>query len=439
MNHANIETTLAFLSELTTYRLKEHFGTSHPAPSIPVFQEDDHPFTRLILDHQLNVDEYVAVSVAMAGHWQPDFFDRLVSAHLPAGQADFKPIGGYRSANIRTFQPTLETVVFILAGNDLARRIQVLSMFRQEHLFARHHLLHAEEASPGEPFSSGRLIMDPEWVERILFGDVSRPRFSSAFPAELVQTDMDWEDLVLAPATQSEIHKLMTWLMHGQTLFNLHGMKKRLKPGYRALFHGPPGTGKTLTAGLLGKLSGREVYKVDLSMVVSKYIGETEKNLSNLFDRAQNKNWILFFDEADALFSKRTNVRDAHDKYANQEVSYLLQRVENYNGLAILASNFKSNLDEAFIRRFQSVIHFPMPGPGERFSLWKKALPSGFEVEENLLEPLAHKYELSGASILNIIQYAGLTALERNETKLIEKDLLTGIQKEFSKDGKMMP
>lgn len=439
MDYSNIETTLSFLLELTTFRLKEYFGTQAQMPSVPVLRDNDHPFTRLVLDHQLNVDEFVALSVAMAGHWQPDFFDRIVSEHLPSNLSDFKPIGGYRGLNIRTFQPTAETVVFILAGSDFSRRIQVLKLFRQEHLFAQNNILHLEDAPPSEPFSSGRIIMDPEWVERILFGDVSRPRFSSVFPAELVRTDMDWDDLILPAGTRSEVQKLMIWLAHGKTLLVQHGMKKRLKPGFRALFHGPPGTGKTLTAGLLGKLTGRDVYKVDLSMVVSKYIGETEKNLSNLFDRAQNKNWILFFDEADALFSKRTNVRDAHDKYANQEVSYLLQRVENYNGLVILASNFKSNLDEAFIRRFQSVVHFPMPGAAERFLLWKNSIPEGFETENSILEQVAHKYELSGASILNVIQYASLMALERGDLILMERDIFSGIQKEFGKDGKMMP
>src|ERR1044071_9620636 len=126
-------------------------------------------------------------------------------------------------------------------------------------------------------------------------------------------------------------------------------MDKILKRGYKALFYGPSGTGKTLTATLLGKQFDRDVYRVDLSQVVSKYIGETEKNLEKIFTRAENRNWILFFDEADALFGKRSNVQSAHDKYANQEVSYLLQRVEDYNGLLILASNFKNNIDEAFL------------------------------------------------------------------------------------------
>ena len=147
-------------------------------------------------------------------------------------------------------------------------------------------------------------------------------------------------------------------------MISFHTIKKG--KGVIFLFYGPPGTGKTLTAGLLGNELEIDVYKVDISMVVSKYIGETEKNLELLFARAADKGWILFFDEADALFGKRTGVRDAHDKYANQEVSFLLQRIEDFNGLIILATNMKNNIDDAFIRRFNSIIRFPLPNAEER-------------------------------------------------------------------------
>ena len=148
------------------------------------------------------------------------------------------------------------------------------------------------------------------------------------------------------------------------------GLGRRLRHGHRSLFYGPPGTGRTMTTCLLGQRLGRDVFRIALSAVVSKYIGETEKNLEGLFGRAENMNCILFFDEADAPFGKRTNVSDAHDRYANQEVAYLLQRVEDYDGLVILASNYSSNIDEAFMRRFQAVVHFPMPTQTERKRLW---------------------------------------------------------------------
>jgi SpoVK/Ycf46/Vps4 family AAA+-type ATPase len=179
---------------------------------------------------------------------------------------------------------------------------------------------------------------------------------------------------VLDSGTFAHLEELRNWIKYGDTILHEWKMADRLKPGYRALFYGPPGTGKTLTAALLGQETGRDVYRIDLSLVVSKYIGETEKNLEKVFTMAQERKWILFFDEADALFGKRGKVKDAHDRFANQEVSYLLQRVEDFDGIVILASNDKDNIDTAFNRRFQAVVHFPMPGAAERQQLCSTAL-----------------------------------------------------------------
>jgi ATP-dependent 26S proteasome regulatory subunit len=152
-------------------------------------------------------------------------------------------------------------------------------------------------------------------------------------------------------------------------------MAARLRPGHRALFHGPPGTGKTISAALVGKLAGRDVYRVDLSLIVSKYIGETEKNLARVFNRAEQRGWLLFFDEADALFGRRSDTRDAHDRYANQEVAYLLQRIESFDGITILASNLPDNLDDAFARRFESTVYFPCRAPPSGCACGRGASP----------------------------------------------------------------
>jgi SpoVK/Ycf46/Vps4 family AAA+-type ATPase len=234
-----------------------------------------------------------------------------------------------------------------------------------------------------------------------------------------------------------QLNEVKIWLEHGSKLMNDWEMKKRLKPGYKALFHGPPGTGKTLTAGLFGKLANVDVYRVDLSMVISKYIGETEKNLEKVFTKAEHKNWILFFDEADALFGKRTSISDAHDKYANQEIAYLLQRLEDYNGLVILSSNMSSNVDEAFGRRLQSIIHFPMPKYSERLHLWNKSYSTHTSFAQNVdMEQIADKFELAGGSIINVVQYSSLMALNRRENVIRYADIIEGIKKEYLKAGK---
>jgi SpoVK/Ycf46/Vps4 family AAA+-type ATPase len=207
--------------------------------------------------------------------------------------------------------------------------------------------------------------------------------------------------------------------------------------GYRVLFYGPPGTGKSLTATLMGKECGKNVYRIDLSQIVSKYIGETEKNLSTLFQLSENKNWILFFDEADALFGKRTEMTDAKDKYANQETSYLLQRIEEFQGLIILATNFKPNIDSAFLRRFQSIVYFKLPGISQRVKLWEKALsrlPGENQVD---VLKIANEYEIAGGFINNAVQFAWLNARKNNSKIITNQDVLLGIKREYAKEGKL--
>ncbi len=435
-----LTTLLAHLASLAQQRLNQYFPETKTIPKIPTLPkatDDASPLAHFLQDNPLSPHEYAVLAISIVPHVQPHFFDGLMREFMPSG-GDFTQIGGTRGTNFRGFLPTGETALFLLAGEDLKQRFDVQQVFAPDALFARKKILWLEDVTPGEPAMSGRVVLSPEYVDLFTKGKVIRPRFSTSFPAELVETSLDWNDLVLNPQTLEQVQELLIWLRHGQTLLHHYGLGKRIKPGFRALFWGPPGTGKTLTAGLLGKHSGRDVYKIDLSMVVSKFIGETEKNLANLFDRAENKEWILFFDEADALFGKRTNVRDAHDKYANQEVSYLLQRVETYGGLVILASNFKSNIDEAFIRRFQSIVHFPMPRPAERMRLWQQSFPEKLMPNgQTNLSMLAQKYELSGAAILNIVQFACLRALERGKETILDADLKEGIAREFGKEGKV--
>jgi hypothetical protein len=388
--------------------------------------------------HPLSTNEQIVLLLALAPHAEPYFLNKIIAEVLPQG-GNFPEIGGMKDANNRYIYPTGETAIFILAGYDVEKRIEAQKMFSSEHLFHKKGILRLESVKDGEPEMTGRLILDQEYVELFLHGRVSIPKFSTEFPAEYITTQLTWNDLVLPELTWQQIQEIDGWITHQSTLMQDWGMSRHVKPGFRALFYGPPGTGKTLTATLLGKDTGKDVFRIDLSMMVSKYIGETEKNLARLFNKAENKDWILFFDEADALFGKRTGVRDAHDKYANQEVSYLLQRVESYPGLVILASNFKTNIDDAFMRRFQSVVYFPMPKASERLVLWQKAIPAKIELAKGLdLAKTATKYELSGSSIINVVQYVGLQLLAQ-KTHVLSHDLLvSGIERELTKEGKII-
>lgn len=219
-------------------------------------------------------------------------------------------------------------------------------------------------------------------------------------PLHHMTTQKHWADIVLNSSTLQQIDQLRSWLAQHADLVN---QKNKLKDGYRVLFYGPAGTGKSTAASILAKEISTDIYRVDLAAMVSKYIGETEKNLDRLFDTAGQKGWILFFDEADALFGKRTEVKDSHERYANLDTNYLLQRIENYNGLVIVATNLKSNIDEAFTRRFQSIIHFPLPTKEERNRIWEIALADNRLLnDQSKLNSLAENYELTPAAIITV-------------------------------------
>lgn len=429
-----------FLKEIIEYRLDVYFNPDNEIykPKIPTVKKWSIQLPEDLKNRNLSTDEKTLLLLALVPHVDSGFLDSVIQNKLQS-TGDFPQLGGIRGKNFRGFLPTGETALFLLAGTDFEQRKEMYKLFSSDHFFVKNHILWLDDAPNNEPKMSGKLVLSSEYVELFLLGKASKPSFSMKFPAQVIETEMEWEDLVLNEETNQQIKELQTWITHGDTLLNEWGMSKKIKPGYRVLFHGPPGTGKTLTANLLGKYTGKDVYKIDLSMVVSKFIGETEKNLANLLAKAEKTENILFFDEADALFGKRTNVRDAHDKYANQEVSYLLQRIEGYKGLVILSSNLKSNIDEAFVRRFQSIIHFPLPKPSERLLIWQKAFPNIIKLDDDVdVLQLAQKYDLSGAEIMNIVQYACLCTLGNNNETIHLTDITNGIQREYQKGGKIM-
>ncbi|PKN63123.1 MAG: AAA family ATPase [Deltaproteobacteria bacterium HGW-Deltaproteobacteria-15] len=439
-NAAALEKDLQWLSQVIEARVRRGQGSSTgkdiwdiPAPR---FNGEESLYSSFLRHYEMSAEERLAVLLALAPHVRPETLDGLFHANeqLGRGHTEF---GGIQGRMHGGFLPTGETLLFLLAGNDLTRRFACQRIFDRDHFFARHNILRLETAPAGEPMMSGQLVLADEIVDFVTGGELRKPDFSRDFPAKLITTEMSWEDLVLAPGTLDQIKELEAWIKFEPVLMNDWGLERRLRPGYRCLFHGPPGTGKTLTATVIGKRLNLDVYRVALSSVISKYIGETEKNLERIFGRAENMRCILFFDEADALFGKRTTVSDAHDRYANQEVSYLLQRIEDFAGVVILASNFIGNMDEAFMRRFQAAVHFPMPNVEERHRLWRDSLSKKCLLEKGLkLDELSCRYELSGGAIMNVVRYASLMALAEGSNVIRHCELMNGIRRELQKDGK---
>lgn len=438
-NARDIEKELLWFKEILKTRSKLNGKEDTPFNDVyeikpPQFNGNPSSYAEFVKKYNLGFEERFLLILALVPHIKPELLDLFLATNKNTQQV-FTEFGGKKGQNHLGFLPTGETAVFILAAGDLKRRFSLLKAFEADHFFASENILWLEDMAQGEPSLSGAIQVSKETLDLLTIGSHRKPQFSVEFPARLLTTKMEWSDLVLSENIQIQLEDIETWILNREKLMKEWGMEKKLSPGYKVLFHGPPGTGKTLTATLIGKKTGHDVYRIDLSQTVSKYIGETEKNLSKVFNRAENKDWILFFDEADALFGNRTATKDAHDRYANQQVSYLLQRIENYNGLVILATNLKNNVDGAFLRRFQNLIHFPMPGPDERFKLWKNGFSSSVVLEESIdLKEIAREYEISGGIIINVIQHCSLKALSRNSNRILLKDLIEGIRKEFNKN-----
>lgn len=443
---ANAETLsreMNWLSRVIETRMSLYWSKPADVNSIlevqpPSLENDASMYASIANHYNMDFSERVILALALAPHIQPHLLDVFLvkNANYDRGFTEF---GGIKGQNHGGFIPTGETAAFVLAPNDFMQRFQLMNIFDEDHFFRKFKILDVVHAQSQEPFLSGTLVISSEYLSYFTSGVSHKPDYGINFPAKRITTSLDWDDLVLEQSTMDEVGEIRDWIDYGHVLINEWEMSKKIKPGFRTLFYGPPGTGKTLTASLLGKSAGLDVYRIDLSMVVSKFIGETEKNLANVFDQAENKNWILFFDEADALFGKRTQTSSSNDRHANQEVSYLLQRVEDFPGVVILATNLKANLDDAFSRRFQSMIYFPMPGPEQRRRLWKQAFSTHTELEEGFnLDDIANKHEMAGGAIINVTRYSSMKALKRGDNKILKKDVIEGIRKEFGKDGKIV-
>lgn len=433
-----IDQEMKWLSDVITHRLNQYFkdgqGNQEAEVSTPQETVSDSPYADFIQRNHLNAEDRILLALVFVPHIHPQLFDCFFIKNSTTGTR-FAEFGGVVPGNEGVMIPTLQTFLFIIAGEDLKKKIELARHYSAHPVFGGKSFV--RQAVAGTTDYS--LAPSQELIENLLFGRAYTPDFSTDFPARRITTTREWSDLVLDPKTLEQLDLIRKWLEYGDMLMVDWGMRGKLKEGFRALFYGPSGTGKTLSASLLGKLTGKDVFCIDLSMIVSKYIGETEKNLSRVFDTAEGKGWILFFDEADALFGKRTGLKDSHDRYANQEIAFLLQRVENFDGLVVLSTNMKSNLDDAFARRFQSIIRFKMPDPAQRAMLWRNTFSDKVTFESGLdLDTISAKYELSGGSILNVVQYCSLMALSRNSNLILLDDLLEGIRLEYKKEGKVI-
>lgn len=431
---------LDWLSKLIQSRLENHFSdrgkTNQIKTLLPAHQVQDSKYAEWLLTNKLNSFERLVVISALASIYTPNVFDKFLIKNKGLDKR-FTEFGGKVDEKNSRFIPTLETLIFIFFGTTVSAKFHAQQIFNEHHIFNKKGIIHFGVKNETDSALSRVIFLTDEVIQKVTLGIKYKPDFSTDFPAKRITTEMEWDELIVNPLISNEIENICTWLKYKDEITNNKLLSKKLNKGYKCLFYGPPGTGKTLSSALLGKRSQKDVYRIDLSQLVSKYVGETEKNLAKIFNAAENKDWILFFDEAESLFSKRTSVNDSKDKFANQQTAYLLQRVEEYNGLIILATNLKPNIDNAFSRRIQTMINFTIPEISERKILWKNFLDGLTHFEAKEIEKLARDHELSGGNIKNIVQFAWLLA-KRNNTAITMKEVLQGIRRELIKDGKSL-
>jgi hypothetical protein len=439
-NALDLEKELNWFIQVRDTRFKLYFGQESTFASVldinpPDLSDSPSLYADFLRTHEMDFMERLMLVLALVPHIRPRLLDVFFTKNVTFDRP-FTEFGGIVNDESGGFFPTLETLSFLVAGSDLEMHFKVLALLNNDHFFTRQQIFDFQVGETLLSILKMPLQISREYISHFTTGAVPRLQFSAHFPTQQMTSQAEWDDLVLAPGTLAMVKEIETWIHHGATLMQAWGMSGKLRPGYRAFFHGPSGTGKTMTASLLGKSTGYDVYHIDLSTVISKYIGETEKNLARVFDKAAPQNGILFFDEADALFGKRRLGKRSGDRLMNQGLAYLLQRIENYDGLTILASNSKGTIDKAVARRFESIIHFPMPDPGDRLRIWESNIPSEVTLAPDVdLSQIAERFELSGGAIMNVIRFASLAALSMGANVIRLADLREGIRRELIKEG----
>ncbi|CAE6963096.1 COG0464 ATPases of the AAA class [Vibrio sp. B1FIG11] len=420
-------TALTQCRSLIRLRLEQRFQFEREPHNTLAIDE----FPKLHQPHSLSGEhldiEQIAIGLALIPHLQPETFEILMppNEHTHRLYVEFGLL-----ENEGVVWATGQTLAFLLGESFVEHRQNVFQWLSGVNESKAYELLNLDLASDSSPLMWQPLKLKPEVLNRYLLGENANPPAMVNNLASLLTTSLEWHSLVLAESVYDELDEIELWLQHGSALEREWQLEGKLRPGFRALFYGPPGTGKTLTATLLGKRTERPVYRVDIGAVTSKYIGETEKNLEQVFAMAEKYNWLLFFDEADALFGQRVQTSGANDQFANQNVAYLLQRIEAFTGIIILATNLQDNLDEAFFRRFEATVYFPKPEEKVRLALWKNALPEDERLEPDIqLTQLACDHELTGAEIINVVRYAALKASSKGVKQILASDLTFGIER----------
>jgi hypothetical protein len=432
---------LQWLKQTLNWRIADATGIKNSdllSPPDLQTNEDEDTFSALVQKARLSVEEQLVLMLGLSNYLDPAFFNEYILKRRDHPES-VPSIGlSFHRSHFSGFIPTGETALFLLAGTNQGQRRDYSKYFGKGHKFAKNNLLKLEKAPSGEPALLGRLVINPVLADLLLTNQDIDTVSDHILAGWGLGSQINENDLILNEKTLLQYHEASKLIKAGNYSMFKPMVARKNHFSFKLLFHGPKGTGKSLAARLLARSIAIGFYRIDLSQIVSKYIGETEKNLSQVFEKAEDKDWVLFFDEADALFGKRSNVRESHDKYANQEVSYLMQRIESHKGAVILSASSIEGIDDALMRRFHHIIHFPEATAAERYKLWRKSLPPASLMEiptEVELQSIASLFQLNANEIIMLSEKICLNCLKSNVSKITATDLIALIKNYLPKQS----
>lgn len=432
VNTECISAQLSWLSQRIDNLLNKKLPELLPLPAL----DEQTPYGKLVAEHNLGEADRTMLNLAFAATFKPSVLAPFQVLFNDPQQSSL--FGGIFHEEYGQFYPTIRTAIYLLAGDDEEKMDYYLCYFsRRNKLFTSNLLLtHAPEGC--KTFLDSQVIFNDQFISTILHGEAPSLDGDAGFPAKRGKRTHTMKDVILDQKTVKDLEKLHRFARNMKQLWSLPD-SARYRQNFIGIFSGDPGTGKSHTAEAIGNELNLPVYKVNFAQMVSKYIGETEKNLERVFDRFSGQPSILFFDEAESIFSKRIEVKDSHDKHSNNEQSFLLQKIEEYNGIVILATNVQNlsqYFDKAFQRRIRQIVTFAFPEYLERVRLWENALAAPFSYAEGLVDRLAKNYQFSGGGIYNIISEGVIEALDKQTTVLTFELLEQALMDEFKKTGR---
>ncbi len=391
-----------------------------------VEENDDGEYACLIRRLKLNQEERLLLILALSVHIDPRVLLPLVAStqlHLHSRVR--------KTDNEISILPTAETAFYIINGDNSARAIKLHAYFNTAHPFYKESILQLGDVLPGASRFDGILTISAHYRDLLLYDQHQPPRFSLEFPAHLLTTDLDWEDLILMPHTSDLLEEVKLRIKSSDEIRKLQtksgSFARHIPPGQRVLLYGASGQGKTLTAALIGKMLNRDVYRVDLTGIVSKWVGETEKNLRALFDTAERKDWVLFIDEAEGLVGKRIDQSQsagAQGHYINQGITYILQRIEKFDGIVLFATNLSQNIDDAFKRRFDAHIYYKALDQERLLNFFDRNWPESLTLHSSVnLKSLLAENVLSPAALIKVISRTAMLTISMNEP-IVQSELL---------------